>query len=179
MKTATYLRFSLLLPLLVWGVCLLFMIAVSASPINELLSLESTTITGTLYLFLAFYVFGIVAWVFPYLLLSLVLLALSFIVQARTALKAFALSPIAMTILTLILVNLLTLSGSGNGQILSNPIEMDRGFIPFNLLVLAFSLLWGYICVGTGFGIYKLLQRSQMIRDEVMGMASSPIHQYE
>jgi hypothetical protein len=76
-KTATYLRFSLLLPFLVWGVCHLFLIAVTASPIDELMSGESTTIPGILYLFFAFYVLGIVLWFFPYLLLSLILLALS------------------------------------------------------------------------------------------------------
>jgi len=178
-KTGTYLRFSLLLPFLIWGLCLLFMIAVTASPMDELISSESTTVAGILYIFFAFYALGIVFWFFPYLLVSLILLVLSFITRARTAIKAFAFSPILMTLLTITLLNLLTWHDAENGQILSNPLVKDQDFIYFNLMVLAFSLIWGYICVGIAFGIYKLLQHSQMIRDEVISIQASPIHQYE
>jgi len=166
MKTVTYLRLSLLLPFVLWGLCLLFVIAVTASPIDELISSESTTIAGILYLFFMFYALGIVFWFSPYLLLSLFLLALSFITRARTAIRAFALSPVAMTILTMAAVNLLMWSKPGSGQALGGPGGMGQDFLYFTLLVLAFSLIWGYICVGIGFGLYKLLQRSQMIRDE-------------
>jgi hypothetical protein len=179
-KTATYLRLSLLLPFLVWGVCLLFVIAVTASPIDELISSESTTIAGILYLFFMFYALGIVIWFFPYLLLSLILFALSFIIQARTAIKVFALSPIAMTVLTIASMNLLFLGSSGNGQMLSSPLIKDQDFIYFNLLVLAFSLIWSYLCVGIGFGIYQLLQHSRIVRDEETVEARlRPINQHE
>jgi hypothetical protein len=177
---ATYLRLSLLLPFLVWGVCLLFVIAATASPIDELISGESTTLAGIIYLFFVFYVLGIILWIFPYLLLSLLLLTLSFITQARTAIKAFAISPAAMTILTMAVMNLLPWSDSGTGQALAGPVGMDRDFIYFNLLVFAFSLIWGYICVWMGFGIYKLLQHSRIIReDEVVEAELIPIKQYE
>jgi hypothetical protein len=46
-------------------------------------------------------------------------------------------------------------------------------------VVLAFSLIWGYVCVGIGFGIYKLLQHLQIIRDEAIGVAPGPTYQYE
>jgi hypothetical protein len=180
MKTATYLRLSLLIPILVWGVCLLVLIVASASPGNELGSSKLTTITDLIFLFFAFYVFGIIIWVMPYLLLSLILLFLSFRVQARVAFKVFVLSPVAMTILTIAVMNLLATGASGDGTILSNSLIKDQDFISFNILVLAFSLIWGYLCVGLGFGIYKLLQRSRIISDEGnVESASRLIKQYE
>ena len=61
MKTKTYLRFSLLIPFLVWGVCLLFLMIASTAPLNELASSESGTIMDWIMQFLAFYVFGILS----------------------------------------------------------------------------------------------------------------------
>ena len=182
MKTATYLRLSLLIPILVWGVCLLFLIVASASPMSEqLLSSKLTTITDLIFLFFAFYVFGIIIWVIPYFLLSLILLFLSFRVQARAAMKVFALSPLAMTILTIAVLDLMAIGFStGDGAILSNSFGRDQDFISFNILVLALSLVWGYICVGIGFGIYRLLQHSRIIRDEEnIGSAARLVSHYE
>jgi hypothetical protein len=163
MKLAIYLRLSLLIPLLVWGVCLLFFIIASIPPINEFAFSESTT-TNALFMFIGFYTFGIVIWFFPYLLLSLILLVLSFIAKAGITMKIFALSPIAMTILTIALLNLVALGTSGDSTMLSNPLVKDQDFVSFNLLSLGFSLLWGYICVGIGLGLYKLLRHLRIIR---------------
>jgi hypothetical protein len=180
MKTATYSRLSLLIPILVWGVCLLVLIVASTFPGNELESSKLTTITDLIFLFFAFYVFGIIIWVFPYLLLALILFVLSFRVQPHVAIKAFALSPVVMTILTMAAVNLLATGTSGEGTILTNSLIKDPEFISFNILVLAFSLIWGYICVGIAFGIYKLLHRSRIIWDEWnIESASRLINQYE
>ena len=115
MKTNTYLRFSLLIPFLVWGVCLLFLMIASTAPLNELASGESGTIMDWIMQFLAFYVFGIVIWLFSYAVLALILLALSFISRARVTMKVFALSPLAMTLLTIAAVNLFTLGADGDG----------------------------------------------------------------
>jgi hypothetical protein len=180
MKTAAYLRLSLLIPILVWGVCLLILIVASASPLNGSAFSKLTTITDLIFLFFAFYVFGIIIWFFPYLLLSVILLFLSFRVQARAAMKAFALSPIAMTILTIAVLDLMVMGTSGDGTILPNSLMMDHDSISFNILVLAFSLTWGYLCVGIGLGIYRLLQRSRTISDEEdIDSAPRLINQYE
>jgi hypothetical protein len=180
MKTATYLRLSLLIPILVWGVCLLFLIVASASTVNEPVFSKLTAITDLVFLFFSFYVFGMIIWFFPYLVLSVILLFLSVRVQARVAMKAFALSTIAMTILTIAVLDLMAMGTSGDGTILSNSLIRDQDFISFNILVLTLSLIWGYICVGIGFGIYKLLQRSRTIRDEWnIESASRLINQYE
>ena len=179
MKTTTYVRLSLLIPILVWGICLLFFIIASTPPFNEVVSSQSTTTMNFVFLFFAFYMFGIVIWISPYLLLSLILLGLSLFVKARTLIKGFALSPIVMTILTLGLVNLLAIGSSRDGAIPSDLLIKDQGLISFNLLSFVVSLVWGYICVGIGFGIYKLLQHSGIIRDEEkINSVLTPIGQY-
>jgi len=165
MKTGTYLRLSLLIPFLVWGVCLPFLIIASTPPINELTSGESTTVPDWIMRFLAFYIFGILIWLFPYALLSLILLALSFVSQARVTMKMYALSPLAMTLLTIAAVNLFALGAAGQGTFFSNPTINYRDFTAFNILVVVISLIWGYICVCLGFGIYKTLQHLQVIKE--------------
>jgi hypothetical protein len=180
MKTATYLRLSLFLPILVWGVCLLIFMTASAPPMNERVSSETTTLADAILLLLAFYLFGIIIWIFPYGLLALFLLCLSFISRARTTLKVFALSPIAMTVLIIAWVNLLGMGAPETGMLSSSPVVNYQDFINSNSLFAVVTMVWGYMCVGTGFGIYKLLRRLRIIRDEgKMGPALQPINQYE
>jgi len=164
-KTRTYLRLSLLIPFMVWGVCLLFLIIASATPLNELASNASTTITDWMTRFLAFYIFGIVFWLIPYILLALILLVWSFFSQAGVTMKVFALSPLVMTLLTIAAVNLFAWGASGAGTIFSNPAGDYQDFVTFNILAVVVSLVWGFICVGIGFGIYKILQGLQVIKE--------------
>jgi hypothetical protein len=180
MKTTTYLRLALLIPILWWGICLLVFLTVSTSPINEAVSSNTTSVADSLLLLFAFYLFGIIMWILPYALLTLILLSLSFIYQARTTLKIFALSPIAMTVFIIAWVNLLGMAAPGVGMMSSNPVANYQDFISSNLLFAVVTLIWGYICVGTGFGIYKLLQRFRIIPDEGrMESVLQPINQYE
>lgn len=179
MKTATYLRLSLLIPVLVWGICLLLIIIASTSPLKEFVSRQST-VPSLVGLFFMSYTLGIVFWVFPYLLLTLILMVLSFIVHPRATLKLFAFSPVVMTILTLLFMNVLAMGTAGDGSLLSTSTIKDQDFIAFNGLVLLFSLIWGYICVAIGLGIYRLLQRLELIRDDAsIASAARLMNQYE
>jgi len=179
MKTATYLRLSLLIPVLVWGICLLLILIASTSPLKEFVSSQST-VPSLVGLFFMFYTLGIVFWFFPYLLLALILMVLSFIVHPRATFKLFAFSPVVMTILTLLFMNVLAMGTAGDGSILSSSQIKDQGFIAFNGLVLLFSLIWGNICVAIGMGFYKLLQRLELIRDDAsIASAARLINQYE
>ncbi len=166
MKTTTYLRLSLLIPILIWAICLLFFILVSASPLNELVSLQGPSAANLVVLFPAFYVFGIVIWILPYLFLAISLIILSLLVKARALITIFALSPIGMTLLTISVVNLLAIATSGNGTISSVLSTRNQDLIYFNVMIFACSLIWGYICVGIGLELYKLFQHLRMIRDE-------------
>lgn len=159
MKTNTYLRWSLLIPFLVWGVSLLiFMIASKFSP-EAFPGGESVSAVDVTLMFLMFYVFGIIVWIFPYILLALILFFWSFSARPNTALRVFALSPIAMTLLTVAALTIMTLGDSSPGMI-------DRDFLSLNLLYVGVTLIWGYVCVGIGYGIYRLLQKRQLLRDE-------------
>jgi hypothetical protein len=166
MKTRTYLRLSLLLPFLVWGVCVLFFILLSAVAPDGPENSGAVTLVGLLLLGTLFYVFGIVGWFLPYALLSLLLLSWSFRGRAEVLLKAFALSPFAMAMLIVFVVNMLSI-GTGSRDLFSyNPADDFENFPGSNLWFAILTLIWGYICVGIGYGLYKLLQRLGFIKDE-------------
>lgn len=182
MKTATYLRLSLLIPLIVWGLCILlfFLIAAVRPDANGLTAFgEAATIADYGFLFVSFYVFGIIIWILPYGLLALILFFWSFIGQAGALIKGFALSPLAMALLTTAIVILMDLGNPGVSGAFAGPGQIDKQFLDFNLLVTALALVWGYICVGLGFGIYELLQRLGAIRDhvaiEVVSTSNQPV----
>jgi hypothetical protein len=158
MKTTTYLRLSLLIPFLVWGVCVLLFAITNATPGTGGLVINSIII-----LFL-FYVFGIIGWLLPYLLLSLLLLILSFKIRVQTLIKVFALSPIAMAVFIVLFVTLVL--GSGDTAAVSPDLATGAGeFFGAPVWFGIVTLVWGYLCVAIGFSIYKLLQRLQIIRD--------------
>lgn len=164
MKTTIYLRLSLLIPFVVWVIGLLVLMIMSKAPISEVAVSASTTIAGLLFVFLAFYVIGILIWIFPYMLLALILFLSSFINRAQVTMRVFVFSPIAMAILTLATLNLLALGPAGGSTFFSSATEI-QDYTDFNLFVAIISLLWGYICVGIGFGVYKILQRLDTIKD--------------
>jgi hypothetical protein len=165
MKTTTYLRLSLLIPFLVWGVSILFFMFLSLlNPTGSALMDFNSVFTLIIWAIL-FYAFGIIVWIFPYFLVSLVLLIWSFRSRAQALIKVFALSPLVMAILVMIIVNLL-LPGGENQDISSYAQTGNlEGFFASNLWFVFLALGWGYICVGVGWGFYKLLQMLGMIRD--------------
>jgi len=157
MKTTTYLRVSLLIPFVIWGICLLLAMAMNTASLDQFTPKMPEALSIGIAVFFTAYVLGIIFWILPYALLALILFFSTFISQARMALKVFALSPLAMTLLTLATVILIELSNSGS---------LDQDFSSLILLATALLLSWGYICVGIGYGIYRLLQRKGIIRDE-------------
>lgn len=165
MKTTTYLRFSLLIPFLVWGVSiLLFMLWGELDPSSLG---DGSDLRLYIFISLAFYVFGIIGWFLPYLILAFILLIWSFKSRADVLMRGFALSPLVMAVFTVLFV--LTLFrgddiGSASPEFVTNPGE----FIGSNIFFAVLALFWGYLNVAIGYGIYKLLQRGQIIRDEML-----------
>jgi phosphate/sulfate permease len=90
--------------------------------------------------------------------------------------KLYALSPLVMTLLVLILVNVLTIGNGGWNLLSSNPTANALGILGSNALFAGLTLLWGYICVGIGYGIYKLLQLQGFIKEEAV-VTTTPLHQ--
>jgi hypothetical protein len=80
--------------------------------------------------------------------------------------KVFALSPLAMAILIVIFVWVLSIGGADGNTFSSIPGTNMEGFLGSYGWFAILALIWGYICVGVGFGIYKLLQHRRIIRDE-------------
>lgn len=166
MKTNTYLRWSLLIPLLIWLLCLLFMIPASLITFQDPTFGQSDSILDLLFTLAGAYLFGIVLWIVPYLLLSLILFFSSFIGSPRVMITLYALSPLAMTALTLALMNLFLFAYVGVTAFPDMPISSLQGYTESTLAVGGLSMLWGYICVCIGYGIYMLLQRRGVIRDQ-------------
>lgn len=173
MRTITFLRLSLLIPFLVWGICVLFFIVWSATDRGGPTANEST-ILGIMLWAILFYVFGIIGWFLPYLLLSLVLLFWSFRSRAEVLRKVFAWSPVAMAVMIVIFLSIISLSTQDWDMFLSNPVASAENFFASPLWFVILTLVWGYICVGIGLGIYEILQRRGLIKDEVIP-ASLPV----
>ena len=166
MKTTTFLRLSLLIPFLVWGMCVLFFVLWSGSDSSGPVANESSML-GIILWSILFYVFGIIGWFLPYLLLSFILLFWSFRSRAGVLMKVFALSPVAMAILIVVFLSMISASTQDWDMFLSNPLVSTENFFGSPLWFVILTLVWGYICVGIGFGIYKILRRRGLIKDEV------------
>ena len=170
MKTTSYLRLSLLIPFLVWAFCALALFLWSTFEPDGLGS-ERLTAIGVIAIFFLFYVFGILVWFLPYLLVCIILLVWSFKSRAQVLMKAFALSPFGMTFLVLAFVNMLALNGEDMRGLVSNPGAFAEDLFGSNVLFLILTLLWGYICVGIGYGTYRILQRLEFIHDDTVRSA--------
>lgn len=176
MKTKTYLRLSLLIPFFVWVICLSIFIIWSALFPNSTGTDGPEGIVNLVFLPLLFYVIGILGWLLPYLLLALILFGWSFRSRSAVLMKGFALSPLAMTIIILILVNALSIGDGGWSQFSPNPTTTALYGLGFNALFGFLTLFWGYICVAFGYGFYKLLQLGGFIKEEDI-ITIAPVHE--
>lgn len=166
MKTKTYARLALLIPLLIWVILLFVELVINLVIPADLRSSEQMTVFGFLELIMMFYVFGILFWFLPYLVLSIALLLISFTSRLKLLQFLFILSPFAMAILAMMEGTIITLATRDlfrqSADILSNLIASTS----FSLIMGILSLVFGYICVGLGYGGYKLLQQFGLIVDE-------------
>jgi hypothetical protein len=162
MKTRTYARLALLIPILIWVILLLVEILINVViPAN----LRSDGLLALLEIVPFFYVFGILFWFLPYLILSIFLLSISFISRLEVLKYLFFLSPFVMAVLVMLEVTIISLP-------LGDYAFPDAGLLStfmttagINLLMGILALIFGYGCVGLGLGGYILLQRFGMIDD--------------
>ena len=176
MKTTTYLRLSLLIPILVWGVCLLILIVWGKIAPNGPGFDGSESIVNIVLLPLMFYVFGIVGWFLPYLLLCFILLIWSFRTQAHILMKVFAFSPLAMAVFIFAFLTMLSIGKEDWNTFWSSSTMIAENFFGTTLFLVVLAIAWGYICVGIGYGIYKLLQWKRLIRDGAI-TSSMPLNE--
>ena len=174
MKTKTYARLALLIPLLLWVILLLVELLINTVIPADLRSNGPETFFGLLEIGILFYVIGIVLWFLPYLALAIAMLLISFKIPLKTLQYLFILSPFAMAILAMMEATLVSLAAGGfalTSADLASDFKTDIGInllmgIGINLMMGILALVWGYICVGLGLGGYKLLQRLGIIKEE-------------
>lgn len=158
MKPQTYLRLSLLLPYVVWIVLILLTLILGGIDEGSLLG-QTTTFLGVW--IVSVYLIGILFWLIPYTLLSIGLLLWSREKQANTIVRIFALSPLLLTLLILLELNIFSIAAGSISSYLSPP--NFENMMALNGLTVIFTLAAGSLCVAIGFGIYRLLQRLRII----------------
>jgi hypothetical protein len=166
MKTRVYARLVLLIPLLIWMIFLLVGMLINAVIPADLRSNGPNTFFGLLEIILLFYVIGILFWFLPYLVLSTVLLLVSFKSRLNDLKYLFFLSPFAMAILVMLEVTILSLATGGIAIPSDELVSNLKTSVEVNLLFGILALVWGYICVVLGLGGYKLLQHFGRIKEE-------------
>jgi len=173
MKTRTYVRLALLIPLVIWVILLPPEILINLVMPADLQSSGPDTFFGLIEIVFAFYVIGILFWFLPYLILSIVVLFASFRSRLEVLKYLLFLSPFAMALLIMTELAIIsvatwgfstTSAGFQEDIIISTAFFLLVGVLGLGIL----ALVWGYLCVGLGFGGYKILQRFGKIKDEEM-----------
>ena len=79
----------------------------------------------------------------------------------------FVLSPFAIAVLVMTEFTLLSMIIPDSALPVSGLEATFLGTVQTNILFGGVTLVWGYVCVGLGLGIYRLLKRLNVLRDEV------------
>jgi hypothetical protein len=166
MKTRTYARLALLIPLLLWVILLLVELLINAIIPADLRSNGPNTFFGLLEIVILFYLIGIVLWFLPYLVLSIAMLIISYKIRLERLQYVLILSPFAMAILAMMEATLVSLPAGGFASPSADLATNFMTGIGINLMMGILSLVYGYICVGLGFAGYRLLQHFGKINDE-------------
>lgn len=154
MKPQTFFRFALLVPYILWGIGLLVTLSLSAMG-DELSETWNFILTPV-----AYYTFGIVLWFLPY-----TILAIGLGVWAKNksvnSLRNMALTApflfFVLMFIEIIVVNLPVTSAT----------ESMSAIAEQSLAIGIISLLYGYLCVGIAFGVFKFLQYKNLLAIEV------------
>lgn len=173
MKTRTYARLALLIPLVIWVILLVAELLINVVIPADLRSNGPDSLFGLIEVIFLFYVIGILFWFLPYLVLSIGLLFASFKSRLEVLKVILFLSPFAMAIMVMIgltIISVPTWGFSITATAFPEDLKTSTAiYLLFGVLGLSIlALMWGYICVGLGFAGYKILQRFGMIRDEDM-----------
>jgi hypothetical protein len=161
MKPQTFFRLALLLPYVLWGVCVLIVTLFGAFD-SEWMDRQAPIFLLVEWI-VSIYMIGILFWFLPYTLLALFLWIWSLRRPAGTILRMFAASPFILAILIIMEISILVLVPGGIPSISSSMgVANFWAFIGVTTLI---TLVAGYICVGLGLGLYRLLQRLEIIRE--------------
>jgi len=160
MKPKTFFKSALLIPYILWIIGFLIVYLTSLLPDNP--DYSNTNSLGNVIIMVVFYyTFGAIVWFIPYTLLAAGLLIWSRRKPITDIYKAALLSPLFFFGLMSVVSVLLFIDAGGAQEIVNNA----KG--PF-LVISVFSLVFGYLCVGIGMGMYKLLKSRGLIKEEMI-----------
>lgn len=147
-KPQNLLRFLLLIPYVAWGLALLLMQLMfgPAENPNTLNAFWNALATVA-----AVYAVGIILWGIPCVLLTIILLLWSIHKPAPVIYKVLLFSPLLLSLFMTIEVVLVSFSPQSPTSV--------KDFLSYILLVVGSSLAFGYVFVGVGALIYKVIDR--------------------
>lgn len=152
MKPKNFLRLTLLLPYILWGICLL---------IFYLTSQITSAVWDILLMPFRIYTFGIILWFIPYTLLALGLLIWSRNKSTKAIYRIYSISPILLLIF-MILESIVISMNTGE------MVDGMKSTLASSLSLGVLSLIFGYVCVGIGAGLNKFLQANNFIKEETI-----------
>lgn len=156
MKPRTFFGFALLFPYALWVVLLLVSLIFSSAEIAETWNTAMIPVT--------FYVIGIILWFFPYTILAIGLWIKSRNKSMKTLYRLALIAPLLLFVLMLLEVVVVF-------QPVNSTAEIMEGLPSQAALLGGFSLIFGYLCVGISFGIYKILEARKFILEETPASA--------
>jgi hypothetical protein len=160
MKPRTYFRLALLFPYILWGVCALVFAILS--------SLRESSGTWNIILMpIAFYTIGVILWLVPYTMLAAGMWILSRNKSTTALYKLAMLAPLLLFALMFIEVVLISLPARSVA-------ELTKDLLGQSALVGGLSLVFGYLCVGVAWGVFKFLQAKHLIAGEMPASVSEP-----
>jgi len=155
MKLRTYFGLALLFPFLLWGVCALVVYILSSKNIPD--AWEPVLMP------VFFYAFGIVLWFIPYSLIVVGMWTWSKNKSIKAVCKMTLIAPPILSVL--IILEAVLMFPRENLADLANSLPGQAA------VIVGFSLVFGYLCVGISFGLFRFLQVRHLITEEVSPQA--------
>jgi hypothetical protein len=151
MKQKTFFGIALLFPYTLW--------VFSALVVFILSSRELSTSWNSILMPFGIYTFGIVLWFIPYTILAVGMWVWSRNKPIQAIFKAGLLAPFSLVLLMFVEVIIFSF-GSGSIEETFNNVVREA------LAMGAFSLVFGYLCVGIVLGLYKFLLSRNIFKEE-------------
>lgn len=156
-KPQNLLRSLLLIPYIAWGIALLYS-SLAYGPDGNAPNAFLNGLAG----FASFFTIAIIGWGIPYTILAVGLFLWSIKKPAPVIYKAFLISPVLLSILTIVEVVYITFSPLQKAPVLAD----FKDFLSYTLLAVIPSLILGYVFVGLGIIIYKAMGRLDLLKTE-------------
>ncbi|MBN8582363.1 MAG: hypothetical protein J0L96_16980 [Anaerolineae bacterium] len=153
MKPHTYFRLALLTPFFLWGIALLagLLLYQFKTPPDFIIILMTPIL---------FYTIGIIMWFLPYMIVAIGLWIWSRNKSVATLRNAALTAPVVFYMILLLEALVVYVFSA-------NLIESTQEVFEMSAILGIVSLLFGYLCVGIAFAVFKILQIKKVIVQEV------------